>query len=209
MKPFLKRYAILLPFLFFAAGRALAMPTLEFVPSAQTVNLGDQTTVDINVTGLSGEFVGAFDFDVNWDSSLLSLASVDFGTSLGGPVDSAQSNPLTDSSNPTFGLAGTANVAEVSFADLSTLQTGTDPFSLFSLTFESLAAGTSSLAFSPGLFGGFLGDDLGFSLLTDASATGAITVDPIPAAVYLFLSGLGALTWLGKRHWPDAHRRTA
>jgi len=186
MKSFFQRYVILLPFLFFVAGRALAIPTLEFAPSAQTVNLGEQATVDINVTGLTGEFIGAYDFDVNWDSSLLSLASVDFGTSLGGPLDSFQDS---------LGFIGAVNVAELSLLfDLSGLQTGFDSFTLFSLTFDTLATGTSSLDFAPSL-AGFLVDDFGFELQTDASAIGSITIEqqaavPEPGVPALLALGL-------------------
>ena len=181
MRSSLRRYIVLLPLLLLAAGRvdAVSIVSLEFAPAAQTVNLGAQATVDINVTDLSGELIGAFDFDVLWDSSLLSLASADFGPSLGGgPFDSFQSDPLSDPGNPTFGVPGVANMSELSLLfDFTGLQNGIDPVTLFSLTFDTLDTGTSSLTFAPGFFGDYLVDDFGLTLITDANTTGSITIE--------------------------------
>ena len=191
MKPFLKLHLILFAFTLLVAGQAHAIPTLQFAPSAQTVTLGSQAMVDVNVTDLSGALVGAFDFDVVWDASLLSLSSVAFGASLGGGTgDSIQG--VIDSG------AGSVNVAEVSLTDVSLLQTGTDPFTLFRLTFDTLATGTSNLAFAPGLFGDFLGDDFGLSLQTDATGTGSVTIEraaavPEPGMPALLALGLVAI----------------
>ena len=56
---------------------------LSFTPNAQTVLLSEQASVNIVATNLQNEYVGAFDFDVSWDNSILSLASVSFGNALG------------------------------------------------------------------------------------------------------------------------------
>jgi len=174
---------------------AFAVPTLQFTPSSQTVELGEQATLNIGVSGLSNEYVGTYDFDVNWDSSLLSLNSISFDTFLDGPLDSISS---FDNSS-----AGTVNVFEVSLGALSN-QNGSGSINLFSLTFDTLALGVSLLDFSAGIdpFFGFLGDDLGFSL-TPSLSNGSITIIepsnvPEPSTLLLLSAGL-ILTGLSAR----------
>lgn len=166
------------------SSQVFAIPMLNFTPASQTVNLGDQATVNVGLSGLSNEYVGAFDFNVSWDSSLLSLDSSSFDIFLDGPGDSISG---VDSST-----AGTVNMFEVSLGALIN-QDGSSDINLFSLTFNTLGLGTSALSFSAGIdpFFDFLGDDLGFALPTDISGGSIEIVDaPEPGVIWLLSAGL-------------------
>ena len=55
---------------------------VDFAPAAQTVDLGEQVTVDVVITPGS-DLIGTFDLSVLWDSTLMTLADVVFGSALG------------------------------------------------------------------------------------------------------------------------------
>ena len=169
-------------------GRASAI-SLNFLPASQTINLGEQATVDVVVAAPSGNLIGAYDFFVNYDPAVISFSGLTFGTGLGGPADSLQ-DVLED---PT----GSVNVAELSLvSDLSGLQDGTSDLLLFSMTFTPVNFGTSTLMFSEnilGIAGGFLGDAVGLPIELDSLGTGSITVVPVPASIWLLGSALVGL----------------
>ena len=181
------------------AGAAIS---LEIAPSDQTVALGSQVTVDIVVSDPAGTLIGAYDFFVSYDPvvtsdpPVLALTGVNFGPSLGGPTDSFQDVVEQSGSN-------SVNVAELSFvSDLSALQDGTSSLLLFSLTFNTLRTGVSALGLTEnilGVAGGFLGDELGQPITLDAFGTAAVTVVPIPGALWLMGSGLLGLLGFSSR----------
>jgi len=182
-------------FLLITSQSAFAVVILNFTPTAQTVLLSGQASVDITASNLQNEYIGIFDFDVNWDNSILSLASVSFGSALGGGLLSFQN----ESTNNSLGIS---TLAEASFlSDLTSLQTGTTDIILATLVFDTLSVGQSILNLVgniPG--GGFLGDENGFLLATNAN-TGSINVvaTQVPVPETLFLMGTGLLTLLSVR----------
>lgn len=158
---------------------------LELTPLSQTVNLGDQASVDLVIADPGSFLVGGYDFYVGWDSSILSLDSIAFGSQLG-----LNDLLFPSSTSLTNGVPGFINAVELSFLDetfgeLSALQTGSD-FSLFTLTFNTLAEGTSSLGLTPNIqnfFGGgptgFLSDEFGSLIDPLDIVNGSLTVvDP-------------------------------
>ncbi len=185
-----------------AAGWSAQAAVIEFSPRQQTRLLGEDATVDVIVSNTGGALVGTYDFFVDFDTSILSLADVVFGTGLGG----------LDALNDIVISAGRVNVSEVSLlSDLSGLQSGDDPFVLFTLVFQTRAVGTSALDFSEnilGFAGGFLGDDVGDELAVSRSDAGSITVInpgqgngvPEPASAGLVM--LAALAAFGARRRP-------
>ena len=83
------------------AQNSSATPTLAFAPL-------NQLSVDVLVTGLSNDFVGDFDFFVEWDASLSFLDSLIFGDALDDGLGLSLQN--IDSST-----MGAVNVVELSF----------------------------------------------------------------------------------------------
>lgn len=182
-------------FLSLGPGRATAI-TLDFLPVAETINLGGQATVDVVVADPTGNLIGAYDFFVNYDPTVISFSGLTFGTGLGGPTDSLQ-DVIED---PT----GRVNVAELSLLfDLTGLQDGTSDLLLFSMMFTPVNSGTSALTFSEnilGITGGFIGDADGLPIELDSLGTGSITVVPVPASIWLLGSALtGLLPFLSYR----------
>lgn len=169
--------------------------SLEFVPTSQSVVIGNQVAVDVIVSNPDGTLVGAYNFFVNYEPDVLTLNDVAFGVALGGPSNSLQD----DTESP----AGSVNVSELSLlADLSPLQNGTDDVLLFSMIFDTNMLGTSPLTFSEniaGLAGGFLGDEAGQAIVLESVGTGSVNVVPVPGAIWLMGSGLFALYGFTKR----------
>ncbi len=168
---------------------------LSFEPPGQNVELGQQATVDIYVRDLAGSRIGAFDFNVEYDSSVLSVNSVAFGSGLGASLGSFQDVQMPG--------AGQVNIAELAFVfDLSPFQDGVSDFLLFSLTFDTVAAGMSSLGFSEnilGMAGGYLVDEIGLPVGPVNAGSGYVTVVPgpvavpEPASILLLAAGLAGL----------------
>ncbi len=152
---------------------------LSFEPSGLSADLGQKAVVDIYVRDPSGVRVGAFDFNVEYDASILSVDSVAFGAGLGAALGSFQDVQVPS--------AGRVNVAELAFAfDLSPFQDGFSDFLLFSLSFDTVAVGVSPLGFSEnilGISGGYLADDLGLPVGPVIAGSGSIAVVPRPVTV--------------------------
>ncbi len=189
--------AVAFSLLLMASQSVFAVVILNFSPNSQTVLLSGQASVDIVASNLQNEFIGEFDFIASWDSSILSLANVSFGSLLGDGTNSIQSE-ITDN------VAGSSILAEVSFlssADLFLSQPGTGNFILATLVFDTLTVGLSDLTLTQNISGGgFLGDGGGLLLAANANP-GSINVvaASVPEPGTLFLIGIGLLTILTLR----------
>lgn len=184
-------------FLLLVSGTSQAI-TVSFDPTAQTVATGSSFSVKLGISGLgngAAPSLGTFDLDIGYNSSLLSFTSVSFGDPvLGDQLDLFSLGSFTSSSNTT---PGTVNVFELSFdsvADLNTLQAAN--FTLATFTFSALSGGISPLSISINALGDANGDPL---VATTASGSVTVTAVPLPAAAWLFGSGLLGLIGMARR----------
>lgn len=184
----------LMTLLLFMATSSQAIK-LDVEPTSLTVPVGSSADVALVISGLGdgvAPSLGTFDLDISFDPAILGLSTVTFGNQLDilglGSIQSV-----------TPGV-GTVNLVELSLDlpdDLNTYQA--DSFTLATLTFGTLAIGTSPLEFIEAI----LGDENGDPLILDGGIeNGSITATapiPEPATLLLFASGLTGMGYLGKK----------
>jgi hypothetical protein len=183
------RIILLLALLASLTQSGWAAVIIEASPAAQVKVLGNQATVDIVA---SGGYVGAFDLDISWNSGIVSLFSISYGTQLGLSIQ-----------NPFAYGAGTVNASEFSLetpADLVALQPG-QTATLLTLVFDTIAVGTSPVNISYNA----IGDEYGIAHNPVTLNPGSITVRkggpaevPEPASTVMVGLG-GGLLALGLR----------
>jgi hypothetical protein len=171
--------------------------TLGFDPISQEVLLGDQADVELVISGLgwyAPDSLSTFDLDIGYDPTILGFNSATFGDPvLGDQLDLWTLGSLT----AVTPRVGTVNLYELSFdtvADLNDYQA--DSFTLATLTFNTLAVGTSPLGISINA----LGDSWGDLLVADIQG-GSISPVPEPATLLLVGSGLAGIFGLGRKRW--------
>lgn len=207
-------FILLIGFLLLSApNTSSATISLEFNPSGQTVGLGSPASVDIMVM-TPDMLLGAFDFWVNYDSSIISLSSVNWGTGLGTLVSGTDADYSVDDSQ-TPGSIKLVNLW-ATWNGTSALDQDPNGFSLLTLNFDSIGIGTSDLWFSdiyevedPSYYlsdaradyaNGEFGDYINLENVTRGGITveGATSV-PEPGTALLLGLGLAALASLKKR----------
>jgi hypothetical protein len=101
--------------------------SVDFVPSNQTVKLGQKVVVYLHISGLEpgdpeDQKVGAFDIDIGFDNQILKFKKVQFGSQLGDPSDDNETNAnlLMDYIND--GWFGISEVSKLTPAELNQLQ---------------------------------------------------------------------------------------
>jgi len=162
------------------------------VDLSTSVLLGDFFTVNVvveSVTDLAGH-----DIAISFDDSILSAVSVTSG------LFYRADDPLCDF----LVVPGTCTLASdigpgaiVLQADIATDIFGTTGSGiLFSIEFEAIAVGASGLTFDFADLSDSLGDIITPTGLFDGSVT--VSAVPVPAAVWLFASGLIGLIGVGK-----------
>jgi hypothetical protein len=168
--------------------------TLTITPGTHDVAVGNSFSADVVFDSLgAGGGLGAYDFSVIYDASRLNFQSATFGNGL--DVLSLGSLQITTPTN------AAVNFFEVSFdttADLLALQRSA--FTLVTLHFTTLAAGSASL----GLTTNALADASGNSLAALTSgALISVSAVPEPESYAMLLAGLAIVGWAARR------RRTA
>ena len=185
--------------LFLALGAFAAQAAVIFSvdPVNQSVALGNQAIVQVRGSGLSlNQVIGAYDVTLQWNSGLVSLASSSFGPALG-----------TNTIESSVAGGNSINMASVSLdasAILAPLQSP-EPFLLFTLTFNTLAAGITPVEFLPqGTF--IIADGDGTPISGASGANGSIEITggggssvPEPSTIVLMSAGLVALVVKSRR----------
>jgi len=166
--------------LLFGSGGAALADTVEFSPSVSTVNMGDMFNVDIVGSGFA-ELAGGV-IDLGFDSALLTVDTV--------VINSALFDFLPDGGGPAVG-----NIWPGISFDAFVNDPATGDFTIATITLTAGATlGTSSLS--------ILGSSEFFSAteqLSPITLDGTVHVVPVPAAVWLFGSGLLGLVGIARR----------
>jgi hypothetical protein len=184
-----------------AAVAGMALPasadiTLSLTPTSQSSGLGIVTSYDLTISGLKGSAdyngpaLGGFSTVLDFDSSIASVASVSFGSSLnlsGGDLQ------LFDSST-----SGQLYLSEFSFDSAAALeQAQSSSFTLATISFEGAGLGTTALTF-----------DLTQTSLTDENANtlklirangSSLSVAAVPEPGIYALAGFGAFVAMLRR----------
>ncbi len=164
------------------AGMAPAA-TISFVPSDATALVDDIVDVDVVVSDLGGEIVSAYDLDILYDDSILTVLSVFLpSASLGNPVIPEAFYDV----NFAPGVVDMAGVSLLSDAELLARQGG-DSVNLGTISFQATALGTSGLDFVFDDFNdvkGLLGEPLDLEV-----GQGSVRVVPEPSAALAFAVG--------------------
>jgi PEP-CTERM motif len=150
--------------------------TVALSPMTRTVTVNDTFSLSLQVSDAT-DLIGAYDFGVALGTAgIIGLQSVTFSGALGADADQQSSLP--------------GSFAEVSLAlnraDIEALQAASG-FTLATLNFKALTAGTTSVSLSPSLVGDFNGDAMDLSLI-DASVTvkgGIVGTIPEPSTYAL------------------------
>ncbi len=186
---------VCLMYMLYTTASASIMLTAQ--PDSSILSVGGTTNVSVQVSGLETNVapsLGTFDLDVVFDPAVLDYVGALFGgvTPMGDQLDLSGLGSLSGAS---FIAPGTVNFYEVSLDEALTLNAQqSDSFTLVTLYFQALNAGTSQIAINVNA----LGDADGAALSAETQGT-AITVTAVPLgnSAYLFTLGLACLLGLG------------
>jgi hypothetical protein len=162
--------------------------------------VGDVAIASIVVSDIEQEFgfqklISTFDFDLMFDSTLMSYQSSVFGEKL--DVDPLfASDQFVDSSS----LVNSVYLSEISYAlsfDLFFAQDGLTEFTLASVNFDVLASGTTNLLLGNVLLSDDFGDS--FSQVTTLPTAFNSTSVGVPEPSTLLLLGLSVIAFINRK----------
>jgi hypothetical protein len=162
----------LIGFVFALAGSLFAQGVpLSVTASPSQIGVGDVTDITIGISGLGDPpSLAAYDLTVQYDPALFSFSSIAFGDpTLGDQLDlSGFGTSTTQKAGP-----GSVEFTELSFDDPNTLDTQqASAFTLVTLQFQSLDAGTGTFSLSNPL----LSDAIGSAITVGSLGTASVEV---------------------------------
>lgn len=163
----------------------LASAAVMFVtPASQTVGLGTQVGLTVQVSDVLPDGLSAYDFTLRFDPAVLGFARVEDAQNLGAAVGLG----ATD-------VGGGVLLSDFSFelvADLLALQSPS--FSLFTIYFDAIGVGTSALSIEGLSTFNAQGDPLTYNTVgASVTVTPRVTRLPEPASLALVLLTLLAM----------------
>ena len=183
-----RKFLVLFSFVcIFLSSHAWAI-SLSFSPSTSEIGIGDSIDIDLIISGMENDDLGYFEFDVNYDDSILGFNSYILGSGLG----DIAAGDADDWSLGDLG-SGTINLIELSY--LLDLSFQADFFTLATLSFTGLNEGISLLSYSNLV----LSDDWGVALSASLEGGSVDVSAPIPDPATLLLFGTGLAIFLGFR----------
>ena len=170
------------------------------IPDSGAVAVGDPLNVDIVISGLEGvtpnEIVRSYQLDILFNNSVVSATNVLFGNFL------ALNHPLTPFLQTSTILNDRVTILETSLWSDDVLDIAQpDSFTLASITFETIGAGSTSFEFLPFLNFGIDITGRSGNLLNVTPQTGNLTVRsvPEPSSLLLFIMGLSLILLVRKQ----------
>jgi adhesin HecA-like repeat protein len=169
-------------------GTANADTILTISPTSPTVAPGSTFTVDVDITGVTDLY--GYQFDLSFNPSVLSAVSQSEGSFL-------------SSGGATFFVPGTNdNVGGTVSSTANTLLTAISGVNgsgtLVIFTFTALKAGTSAISIQNETL-----LDSNLNVISDTTSGATVTVSaapvPLPASLWLLVSGLGGLGVLARK----------
>ena len=179
--------------LLIAVSAASADTILSVQPFGQSVMLGSQALVDLNIAGLGDPpSLGTFDININFDPTILSFNNFLFGDlALGDQLDPTGGANTINFINPGFGTVEMFEISLDSATTLNSLQASS--FTLGVLTFDTIGGGTSSLDVTINALGDADGNALSESVQNGGVSVSAV---PEPSTIYLSCAALFAMVIL-------------
>ena len=171
--------------------------TIDLVANNSAINPGDNVEVQVRISGLndmSAPALGVYDVDFNYDASLFSVSSINWGDSVkGNQLDLLGFGSAQDISSGFDWL----RVFELSFddvLDLESLQAG--EFTLFSVLLNAIAIGSGDFSLATHSLGDAYGNDLVIDHINNTQVSvGSVSV-PEPSSILLLLLGILAIVTL-------------